>query len=296
MNALGLLLFSAIQLSEPPVVRAVDLRADAWNRERFAASLERAGVQLIFERQCAVAMNATECMVERGPADLLLSLAGTGDEVVFLILPGNGIGSFLDRGTTTQSALDAVVGTALLSRLNLGGGVVFTTPLRRSVRLEIDGSDIGRLPKGTRLELRGLSPGTHQLRLRGPLLPRRITVESDPNRLLQERSLDQKPLRSTATQLSAIGLGTAFAGAGTALVVAGRSRCNVAFIGPLEQCPEALDEGSPDLRTLGGTLAGAGAGVVLAELVVPRRAPPWVPWLIGSLAGGTLGGVLASQL
>jgi len=78
--------------------------------------------------------------------------------------------------------------------------------------------------------------------------------------------------------------------------VVGRSRCDVAIIGPLDQCPEAFDDGSEGLRASGGALVGVGAGVALAELLVPRRAPGWVPWLVGSVLGGVAGSVLAAKL
>jgi len=195
MDALSLLLAAAVYVSELPVVRAVDLREDAWNRQGFVTALERAGVRVEFERACSAAMNATACLLEQGPAEILLSLAGTRDEIVFLLLPGIGRGGFLKRGTTTASELGSVVGLALLEALKLGGGVVFRPSLRRSVFVEVDGQPSGEVPEGTILEVRGLSPGRHQLRLKGPLLLRRLEVEVGTDVLLREQDLEQKLLR-----------------------------------------------------------------------------------------------------
>lgn len=289
-----------VRFTEAPGVGAVDRVLDGLRAEL----LERHGVVMVERRECgAPDLDALACLRDADPSigALLQIGSGLGDDAPVVATVDCVDEDRFERRVGGPFGDDAaarrwgatVVAAALLGRLRacaaLPARVASRGPLPAGTVVRVDGRRLGTLEVERPLEVTSLSAGRRRFELSAERFEMEtFEVQAVPRETVQV-DVDVERIRQRP-RWPFLALSVASVGAGVAFFVARHEQRSGDCISTgdcaLDAARDARLEGETDLGAPATALVAGGAGLGVAELVVPRREPWWLVALIGAASAG----------
>ncbi|MEM6369015.1 MAG: hypothetical protein AAF851_11995 [Myxococcota bacterium] len=240
------------------------------------------------EEACGLQPEPLACLRSLQPeAVVYATLARVGDGLILTLADESGIVGRFDAPADGRR-LAGDLGRFMEARYPdaAAGRVRSESALPATVRVELDAQGLGRVERGTHLELERVASGPHRLTISAPNRvadPVEFTVAPGET---SELRLRLRRLRTRSRWVHAALSASSFA-AGVGLFAAGvaSSNCDLLVDRPIGRCPDAFRP-EVDLRIAGASALGFGVGLGLAELLVDRKQSAWVPLLLGLAVGG----------